>query len=82
MLCVAQCYDSVFVMSWESNRVETKLREKVPHVVFFFFLHCHSQILHLVLTDCLKNISELSEFFSMLKRLKYLCNAAALEMNY
>lgn len=66
MLCIAQCYDGASVMSGEFNGVQAKFREKVPHAVY---VHCHAHRLNLVLTDCLKNISELSEFFSVVQRL-------------
>ena len=66
MMCIAQCYDNASVMSGEFNGAQVKFSEKVPHAVY---VHCNDYRLNLFLTDCLKNMRELSEFFSVVQRL-------------
>ena len=57
MMCVAQCYNGVFVIYTGSNGIQAELREKVLLAVY-----CAHR-LHSVLTDCLINIGELSDFY-------------------
>jgi hypothetical protein len=67
MLCVAQFYDSLFVMNGEFIRIQAKLREKVFHASIF--LHCHAHRLNLVLTDCLKTNQPTFGIFYLVKQI-------------
>jgi len=62
ILCVAQCYDGTSVFIGLFKGVHAQLGEKMPRLVY---VHNHAHRLKLVLTNCLENISELSEFFSV-----------------
>ena len=59
-------FDGLSIMNGDFNRVQAKFREKVPRAVY---IHCPAHRLNLVLTYCLKNISKLSEFFSVVQRI-------------
>ena len=59
-------YDGASVMSGCFCSVRTRLRDKVPQAVY---LHCHSHRLNLILGDCVKNISGLPLFFSVINTL-------------
>ena len=63
---MAQCYDGASVMSGCFSDVQARLRDKVPQAVY---LHCHSHRLNLILGDCVKNISGLPLFFSVINTL-------------
>jgi len=80
---IAQCYDGTSVMSEEFNEVQAKFREKVPHAVY---VHCQAQRLNLVFTDCLKNNSVLSKFFSVVQTtvpvLYFLCKENDINQKY
>ena len=81
---VAQYYNGVFVVSGgvgDPMGFKQSLGRSF-HAVFFALSPPYITRLHLVLTDCLRNVSELSEFFSAVQILTYLYHAAILEMNY
>ena len=71
--CVAQCYDGASVRSGCFNGVQARLRDKIPQAVY---IHCHALGLNLVLGDCVKNISGLSSFISVINSLyKFITNS-------
>ncbi|XP_066980069.1 zinc finger MYM-type protein 1-like [Macrobrachium rosenbergii] len=63
---VAQCYDGASVLSGCFSGVQARLRDKIPQAVY---IHCHAHRLNLVLGGCVKNISGLSSFFSVINTL-------------
>ena len=63
---VSQGYDGASVMSGCISGVQKRIRDLVPQACY---IHCHAHCLNLVLVDCAKSITQVSEFFSLLQSL-------------
>ena len=70
---VSQGYDGASVMSGCMSGVQARIRELVPHAIY---IHCHAHCLNLVLVDCVKSVSEASEFFSLIQSLYVFMSAS------
>lgn len=64
--CIGQCYNGASVIRGSVNRVQAKIKEKVPHAAY---THCYAHRLNLVLVNTIRNIPELSDFFYVLQTL-------------
>ena len=63
---VSQGYDGAAVMSGCVSGVQKRIRELVPQAIY---VHCHAHCLNLVLVDCVKSITQASDFFSVVQSL-------------
>ena len=69
---VSQGYDGAAVMSDCVSGIQQRIRELAPQATY---IHCHAHCLNLVLVDCVKSITEASDFFSVVQSLNVLMSA-------
>ena len=62
--CISQCYDGASVMSGKCAGVQRRIKELAPCAIY---THCCAHRLNLVLVDCSKSVSIVSEFLRLLE---------------
>ena len=60
-------------MSGCVSGVQQSIRELAPQAIY---IHCHAHCLNLVLVDCVKSITEASDFFSVVQSLYVFMSAS------
>ena len=63
---VSQGYDGAAVMSGCASGVQKRIRELAPQAIY---VHCHAHCLNLVLVDCVKSLTQASDFFAVVQSL-------------
>ena len=76
---VSQGYDGAAVMNGCRTDVQKRIRDLAPTAVY---IHCHAHCLNLVLVDCVKSISQASEFFSLIQSLYVFMSASKAHAQY
>lgn len=63
---VSQGYDGASVMSGQCRGVQQRIKESAPQATY---VHCYAHCLNLVLVDSTRNVSDASEFFTLMETL-------------
>lgn len=71
--CISQCYDGASVMSGNCAGVQRRIKE-LAHCAIY--THCCAHRLNLVLVDCSKSVSIVSEFLRLLESLYVFMSAS------
>lgn len=76
---VSQGYDGASVMSGQCTGVQQRIKEIVPQATY---VHCYAHCLNLALVDCVRNVSDASEFFALMEVLYVFVSASKVHELY